>query len=142
SSGSQAIVDLLIGISEMIAGWGFSSQVLVWNKTSLICMILAVLTGGLYLEYRNLITHSWAKFIPAAFLVLMLVFESTNIYQKRTTPVLNVLEYRKPPIVEFYSQGICYTNFTDRAPDFLGRMRAEYHTRKTIIMADKRQWTT
>ncbi len=139
---SQAIVDLLIGISEMLAGWGFSSQVLVWNKTTLVCMFLAVLTAGLYLEYRNHFLRSWVRFIPAVFLVLMVIFESANIYQKRTTPVLNVMEYRKNPIVEFYSHGICYTNYKDHAPDFLVRMRAEYHTRKTVILTEQRQWKT
>lgn len=137
---SQTIVELLVELSEMLAGWEFSSQIIVWHPATIILMMLAILLCGLYLEMKQNIVLPWIKYTALSLLSMSFIVEIGNIYHKRTNPVVVIFEYKSQSVTELYYRGICYSNFVNSCPPFLLRIRKKYATRTTIAANVENEW--
>lgn len=140
NSVSKIIVGLMLDISDMTAGWTFSSVTVVWHPATLILLGIAIILGGLYLELRYLYHPTWVLNATLGLIALSAVSEIGNIYHKRTTPYAVIMEHRREHITELYYKGYCYSSTKIAAPPFLQKLRKKYHTKKVIPINGDRQW--
>lgn len=137
---SQVIIDLISGLSGMLAGWEFSSQVIVWSPATIILLLIALLIGGLYLESRKQNATKWLVHASWVCLLFAIVNEGLNIYLTRNQAVLAIYENRDDPITDFYYRGVCYTNSNDTSAPFLIRNRKKHYAKYTVTFTKENEW--
>lgn len=140
SESARIVVRLILGLSEMLSQWEFSSHIVVWHPVSIVCLIISLVIAALYMEIGVKNGWFWMRNSFLVMLGLCFILESGNVYSKRNSPVLVIFKHQKQTFTEFYYQGRSYSNFSGSPPPSLLRIRQKYYIRDTLPVHSDQAW--